>query len=136
VEGRGSLFITVEGVIAAGPKAVRTAVSFFKDGEYQEQMFRKVEAHRSNIYHLGNWHTHHVNGLETLSRGDCQTYRKHVESQNHATDFWYAFLVTTKRLGWYTVKHFILFRGDGAVHELRSLQMSVIDGRNLVECFE
>lgn len=116
------LVITVSGVIDAGPKAQRTSVSFFKDGEYQEKIFRQIERRHPNIEHLGNWHTHHVNGLETLSKGDCETYHKNVNSKNHNTDFWYALLVTRKTVaGMYLVKHYILYRNDPNEYQISSV---------------
>lgn len=129
----GNLSIVVFGVIDAGPKARRTATSFFKDGEYQERVFRQVEALHPDIEHLGNWHTHHVNGLSTLSNGDVATYHKNVNSDKHNTDFWYALLVTNRRsLGRYSMKHFILFRGDPAEYELRQGEVEVLDREALV----
>src|SRR4051812_46658335 len=66
-QDRDAAVLTIQGVIDAGPRAERSAVSFFQDGEYQEKIFRKVESTHPEIEHLGNWHTHHVNGLATLS---------------------------------------------------------------------
>src|ERR1700726_902690 len=77
-EGRGKLTIHVTGIIEAGPQARRSNVSFFQDGDYQEQVFRKIEDHHREIEHLGNWHTHHVNGLQNLSGGDVETYYRNV----------------------------------------------------------
>ena len=129
----GTLSIIVSGVIDAGPKARRTATSFFKDGEYQEKVFRQVERLHPEIEHLGNWHTHHVNGLQTLSVGDVETYHKNVNSENHNTDFWYALLVTKRlRMGRYGVKHFMLFRGDSAEYELLPGEIEVLDKDALV----
>jgi integrative and conjugative element protein (TIGR02256 family) len=123
--------ITVSGIIEAGPKAQRTAVSFFKDGEYQERRFREIERQDPRIEHLGNWHTHHVNGLQTLSNGDVTTYQKHVNSPNHNTDFWYAFLVTEKISGFhsrdYVYKNFMLYRGDPAVYVLPEHRLIIVD---------
>lgn len=107
------LNIDVQALIEAGPNARRTAVSFFQDGEYQERVFRAVERRHPKIEHLGNWHTHHPNGLRTLSDGDCATYRKCVNSPNHNTDFFYALLVTHSNPGGtmrYGVRHFVFVR--------------------------
>jgi hypothetical protein len=113
---RTDLHIDVRAVIGAGPNARRSAVCFFKDGEYQEQVFRAVEKKHPSICHLGNWHTHHCNGLRTLSQGDVHTYVKCVNSPNHATDFWYALLVThgtpNERMR-YAEKHFVFVRFGG-----------------------
>jgi len=105
--------IDVKALIAAGPNAKRTRVSLFQDGEYQESVFRAVERKYPSIEHLGNWHTHHVNGLRTLSQGDCDTYRKCVNSPSHNTDFFYAMLVTHRtptESARYAVRHFVFVR--------------------------
>lgn len=110
------LHIDVKAVIGAGPNAIRTRVSFFQDGEYQERIFRAIEKRHPRIEHLGNWHTHHVNSLRDLSSGDCQTYRKCVNSPSHNTDFFYALLVTHRipvAAGRYGMRHFVFVRhGD------------------------
>jgi hypothetical protein len=123
---RTGLFINCDGVIDAGPYARRTRTSFFKDGEYQERMFREIENERPEIEHLGNWHTHHVNGYPTLSPGDCATYHKNVNSLNHNTDFFYAFLVIEK-LGFkrYKTKHFIVYRGNPSEYEIPATQVVI-----------
>src|SRR5208282_1767976 len=61
--------IQLSGVLGPGPNATRSATSLFQDGDYQEQVFRSIEERHPEIEHLGSWHTHHVNGLATLSQG-------------------------------------------------------------------
>jgi hypothetical protein len=131
-EHRGKLAIQVTGIIEAGPQARRSAVSFFQDGEYQERVFRKIEDHHREIEHLGNWHTHHVNGLQTLSGGDIETYHRTVNHRSHNAPFFYALLVTEKNrssdpLGRYTVKHYIFRPGDERIYELRRDQVEIVD---------
>jgi integrative and conjugative element protein (TIGR02256 family) len=107
------LHIDVKAIIASGPNTRRTSVSLFQDGEYQERVFRAVEKKHPTIEHLGNWHTHHANGLRTLSQGDCETYRKCVNSPNHNTDFFYALLVThgtPNEQARYAIRHFVFVR--------------------------
>lgn len=107
------LHIDVKALIGPGPNARRSQTSFFQDGEYQEKVFRAVEKKYPTIEHLGNWHTHHVNALRTLSNGDVDTYRKCVNSPKHNTDFFYALLVTHKTPGQimrYPVRHFVFIR--------------------------
>src|ERR1700675_3772012 len=79
-----NLYIDVQALIGPGPNARRTSTSLFQDGDYQEKMFRGIEKYYPLIAHLGNWHTHHCNGLQTLSEGDIRTYLKTVNSKNHA----------------------------------------------------
>lgn len=131
-EHRSKLDIQVTGIIEAGPQARRSAVSFFQDGEYQEQVFRKIEDDHREIEHLGNWHTHHVNGLEHLSSGDIETYHRTVNHPNHNTPFFYALLVTAKQrsadpLRRYSVRHYFFRRGDERIYELGRDQIEIVD---------
>jgi hypothetical protein len=122
--------IDVTAVIGPGPRAQRTATSFFQDGEYQEQEFRSIEAEHPEIEHLGNWHTHHVNGYPTLSGGDKTTYFNIVNHKNHNTDFFYALLVVHKNAGGaprYDVNHYLFRRNDSAVYEIPSNHVRVVD---------
>jgi hypothetical protein len=131
-EHKDKLEIRVTGIIEAGPQARRSAVSFFQDGKYQEQVFRKIEDQHREIEHLGNWHTHHVNGLQHLSGGDIETYHRNVNHRNHNTSFFYAMLVTAKHrssdpLRRYTVKHYLFRRGDEQIYELNGRQVEIVD---------
>jgi hypothetical protein len=129
---KGSHFdVKVSGVIGPGPNAQRSNTSFFQDGDYQEKIFREIEAKHPDVEHLGNWHTHHVNGYPTLSGGDISTYRNIVNHRNHNTNFFYALLVVRKNQGGaerFETKHFFLRRGDDTVHEIPSADIHVIDG--------
>ena len=129
--GKGAQYdVRVSGVIGPGPNARRSSTSFFQDGEYQEQVFRAIEARHPDIEHLGNWHTHHVNGYPTLSGGDITTYRNIVNHRNHNTDFFYALLVVQKNEGRgprYDVKHFFFRRGDDVVYEVADRDIEIID---------
>jgi hypothetical protein len=122
--------IEVRGVIGPGPNAKRTATSFFQDGDYQEKVFRSVEQSHPDIEHLGNWHTHHVNGLSTLSSGDKATYQNIVNHDQHNTDFFYAILVVRKTPGRnqrYDVKHYFFRRDDRAVYEIPDYEVQIVD---------
>lgn len=121
--------INVTGVIAPGPNARRSNTSFFQDGEYQEKVFRAIEARHPDVEHLGNWHTHHVNGFPTLSGGDISTYHNIVNHKNHNTDFFYALLVVRKNSGnpRYDVRHFFLRRNDDTVYEIPHTSVQVIE---------
>jgi hypothetical protein len=126
----GEYHLDVLGVIDPGPNARRSPTSFFQDGEYQEKVFREIEKDHPNLEHLGNWHTHHVNGLQTLSPGDRTTYHRTVNHDKHNTDFFYALLVTRKNHNpdcRYDVKHYVLFRGDDDIHEIDESQIRVVD---------
>lgn len=131
-EHAGKLVLHITGVIEAGPQARRSAVSFFQDGAHQERVFRQVESSHPETEHLGNWHTHHVNGLRTLSGGDIETYHRNVNHRSHNTSFFYALLVTTKHrtsdpLRRYSIKHYIFRRGDERVYEIPQRQVEIVD---------
>lgn len=132
-EQRGNaLKIEVNGVIEPGPSAKRTATYFKQDGTYQERVFRQVEDRDSTVEHLGNWHTHHVNGLRHLSDGDIATYRRTVHHDHHNTDFFYALLVIERKprqagLQRYIFKNYLLRRGDSAVYEIPASALSLVD---------
>jgi hypothetical protein len=122
--------IQVSGVIGPGPNARRSTTSFFQDGDYQEMIFRSIEERHPNLEHLGNWHTHHVNGYPTLSAGDKATYFKTVNHDKHNTDFFYALLVVRKNRGHgprYDVKHYLFHRGDDAVYEIPDTAVRIVD---------
>ena len=128
----GTLVVRANGVIEPGPKAKGTRTSFFQDGDYQTDVFRRLEAKDASIEHLGNWHSHHVNGYPTLSAGDVATYRRIVNHDLHNTDFFYALLVTHREEGRsglerYAVRHYVLFRGEDVVHEIRPGDVRVTD---------
>lgn len=105
-------------LIEPGLAAQRTRTSFFQDGDHQERVFREIEKTHPEIEHLGNWHTHHVNGLETLSGGDIDTYTKTVNHRNHNIDYFYALLVTSKNGTRYDIRHFLFRRNDQNVYEI------------------
>jgi proteasome lid subunit RPN8/RPN11 len=122
--------IDVLGVIGPGPNAQRSATTFFQDGEYQERVFRDVEKEYPYVEHLGNWHSHHPNGLQTLSSGDRATYQRVVNHDKHNTDFLYALLVINRtpfESRRYAVKHFIVFRDDDKIHEIPESQILILD---------
>jgi len=132
-ESYGKLTLHIRGIIEPGPAARRSQTSFFQDGEHQERVFRQIEEGHPEIEHLGNWHTHHVNGLQHLSGGDIPTYRRIVNHQMHNVPFFYALLVVGKNdrpvdpLHRYTIKHYLFRRGDDHVYEIASSHVKVTD---------
>jgi hypothetical protein len=131
-EDRGKLTLHIVGIIEPGPKAERSPVKLFQDGEHQEGVFRKIEREHPQIEHLGTWHTHHVNGLQTLSGGDITTYGKTVNHPKQNTPFFYALLVVRKNktkdpLDRYAIKHFIFRRHHDDFYEIPSRQVEIVD---------
>jgi len=131
-EHRGRITLQVAGIIESGPGAQRTRVSFFQDGAHQEGIFRQIEERHPEIEHLGNWHTHHVNGLARLSNGDIETYTRTVNHPNHNLDVFYALLVTGKNRTSdprrrYGVNHYLFRRGADRFHELTPSEVEIVD---------
>ena len=127
-----ALNVEVTGAIEPGPNARRSATSFFQDGDHQTSVFRMLESRYPRIEHLGNWHTHHVNGYPTLSGGDHQTYRRIVNNHQHNTDFFYALLVVERNpkgqdLDRYRVRHYVLYRGRNTVFEIPTELVTLVD---------
>ncbi len=107
--------IVIVDFLPSGPNAVRTAVELMPDGPYQEALFRQIERLDPAIEHVGTWHSHHCNGLETLSGGDIRGYFKTVHKAAYRPDFFVASLVksvppTVESKGW--INHFLFVRGD------------------------
>lgn len=128
--GADGLEIQVTDVLDAGPQAQRSPTFFLQDGDYQEQLFREIESRRPEIEHLGNWHTHHVNGYPTLSGGDLKTYFRTVNHDQHNTDFFYALLVVRRNHQSgprYTVRHFLFRRGDDSIYEVPDGNVRILD---------
>jgi hypothetical protein len=126
----GRCDIEVKGVLEPGPNAQRSPTYFLQDGDHQERLFRAIEADHPDVEHLGNWHTHHVNGYTTLSSGDKTTYFKTVNHDKHNTDFFYALLVVSKNRGSnprYAVKHFLFRRGDDTIYEIPAKDVRLVD---------
>lgn len=106
--------LVITDFLPGGSKAVRTAVEFMPDGEYQEILFRRAEKLDPAIEHLGSWHSHHSNGLQTLSPGDVEGYFRTVNKAHYRPDFFLASLVkhipnNSESLGW--IDHFLFVRG-------------------------
>lgn len=91
--GDGATAVVITDFLPSGPNATRTAVELQPDGEYQEALFRRLEAVDSAIEHLGTWHSHHCNGLQTLSSGDVAGYLRTVNRREYRPDFFVASLV-------------------------------------------
>jgi len=131
-ESDGSLTLKITGIIEPGPGARRSAVEFHQDGDHQERVFREIERAHPEVEHLGNWHTHHMNGLTHLSGGDISTYKRTVEHPRQNTPFFYALLVVAKLgrgnpLRRYSIKHYILRRGDDRVYEIPEDCVEIVD---------
>ncbi len=99
---------------------------------YQEALFRRIEARDPSIEHVGTWHSHHCNGLETLSGGDIDGYFKTVNKPAYNLDFFVASLVkripkTVDDPDW--IDHFLFLRG---AHEYSQItgSVKVIDWRS------
>ena len=122
------LALVVTDFLPSGPNAVRTAVELQPDGEYQESLFRRAEAIDPEIEHLGTWHSHHCNGLQTLSEGDVSGYHRTVNRTAYRPDYFFASLVTRLPTGpgdsdW--VDHFLFVRGHDDYYRITESVVTV-----------
>ncbi len=115
--------------IDPGPKAKRSAVELLPDGEYQERVFRAIEAQHPDVEHLGSWHSHHPNGLRELSAGDIRGYFETVNEPNYNLDLFVATLITSKE-GFASARHFLFIRGESDYYECSPGSVKVVSKKN------
>lgn len=125
----GSSTLVVSDFLPGGPNAKRTRVEFLPDGDFQEQLFRQAELLDSRVEHVGSWHSHHCNGLQSFSEGDIVGYFKTVNKPRYRPDFFLASLVTRipstpDEPDW--LHHFLFARGDDSYYVLGD-QLNYVD---------
>ncbi len=128
-DSRAAEAIVIVDFLPSGPNAVRTAVELMPDGPYQEALFREIEQRDSAIEHLGTWHSHHCNGLRTLSDGDVNGYRRTVNKAAYRPNFFVASLVkdvprAVQDAGW--IDHFLFVRGGAGYYNITD-KVRVVD---------
>lgn len=127
VENNGGLTrIMITDFLPGGPHAKRTPSEFLPDGIFQERLFRQAERLDHRVEHLGSWHSHHCNGLETFSDGDIGGYFKTVNKAAYRPDFFLASLVTRipksiEEQDW--LQHFLFARGDDQFYRVDELRI-------------
>jgi hypothetical protein len=88
------LTLVVTDQIPSGPAAEKTVGSLHSDLDFQESVFREIEKKEKKIHHLGSWHSHHCNTVQSLSSGDIESYKAMVNSPRHAHRYYLAILLT------------------------------------------
>jgi hypothetical protein len=99
------------------------------DGAFQEDLFRRAESRDQDIEHIGTWHSHHCNGLATLSGGDVRGYFATVNKRAYRPNFFVASLVKTiprnsNSVDW--IDHFLFVRGEDKYYDLTN-DVQVLD---------
>jgi hypothetical protein len=108
-----------------GPKAERTPSYHRGDARWQTAEFRKHEARDPDIEQLGSWHSHHPNGLRTLSSGDIRGYQETVDDPGHNHDFFFVSLGVDLD-GFATAKHYVFVRGSWQFFEVPPSSIRVV----------
>lgn len=121
--------IVIVDFLPSGPNAVRTAVELRPDGPHQEAVFRQIEGLDPAIEHVGTWHSHHCNGLQTLSPGDVDGYFRTVNRPAYRPTFFVASLVKNvprrvEAQGW--IDHYLFVRGDTQSYKITD-QIRLVD---------
>ena len=123
----------VESYIDAGPRSDASARHLHPDGPYQESVYRLIEIFAPGLVHVGSWHTHHPNGLATLSQGDIDGYRKTVNDPRYGLPHFLAMLATgivdrTPRL-----RYYLFTRGRAEFVELEPERVRLVPRRHSLE---
>ncbi|MEU4095701.1 hypothetical protein [Streptomyces sp. NPDC026673] len=124
------LRVTVLAYLDAGPGKDRSAVHHHSDTDYQYELFQELLRDRPDLQFLGIWHSHHPNGLRTLSPGDERTGLTAVNG-GHEWDFLLSSLAVDTG-GLAAGRHFVFLRGHPAPREIDTAGIRVVDGPNPV----
>jgi len=90
----------IEGMIPSGPLAQRTPTSLQQDGEWQEEIFRRVEHAFPDLEHIGSFHHHCSFGrMPFLSERDVEGYRHTLSDPRYRHSFYLAVLLHTPVMG-------------------------------------
>ena len=121
--------IVVTDYLPSGPNATRSASQLLPDGDYQEGLFRQIERLDSDIEHVGTWHSHHCNGLKTLSDGDIRGYFRTVNNAAYRPNWLLVSLVTRlpshpNDANW--IDHYLFVRGEEEYNRI-TMTVSVVD---------
>ena len=100
-----------------GPNAERTGGFHRGDADWQTQEFRRLEQQNPDLEQLGSWHSHHPNGMGTLSSGDIHGYMATVNDRGHNHDFFFVSL-GVDRSGFASARHYLFVREDSVFYEL------------------
>jgi len=123
------LILEVTDYLDDGPNAERTGGFHMGDADWQTREFRKLEQQNPNLEQLGSWHSHHPNGMGTLSRGDIDGYMATVNDRGHNHDFFFVSL-GVDRSGFTTARHYLFVRGDKHFYELSAGNVRVTKGKS------
>ncbi len=126
---RAKQAIVIVDFLPSGPNAKRTAVELMPDGPYQDALFQRMVRLDPAIEHVGTWHSHHCNGLRTLSDLDVNGYLRTVNKPAYRPDFLVASLVkdvprSVEDVGW--IDHFLFVRSERGHHKITN-EVRVVD---------
>jgi len=123
----GQLVIRIETYIDSGPRVDHSASHLHPDGEYQEAVFRLAECLDPGIEHLGSWHSHHCNGLNTLSGGDIRGYIQTVSDPDYGPRYFFVVLVTALERGRAAMRYYLFEKGTQEYVELDAGSVRLVD---------
>jgi hypothetical protein len=123
--------VSILGYLDVGPRADRSAVHHLSDTDYQYALFQRLLEEFPDLEFVGIWHSHHPNGLRTLSVGDVATGRRTVNSPGHDLPFLLSSLAvdTSGLLGG---RHYAFVRDHRKHYELHRSAVRVVTGDNAV----
>ena len=125
--------IHVETFLDSGPRVDKSASHILPDGKYQESLFRLIEVWDPDIEHVGTWHSHHCNGLESLSGGDIRGYIESVNDPRYGLQYFFVMLIVGTTRGEITYRCYLFQKGSHNFCELPDKAVMVILGTYRLE---
>lgn len=116
------IHVNVNTFIDSGPGVSKSQTHIVPDGEYQETIYRLVEFLDPSIEHIGTWHSHHCNGLESLSEGDVRGYYESVNHRHYNGDYFLVMLVVSTKGLSLDYRLYLFIRGRQEYMELDPTQ--------------
>lgn len=123
--------VHIEAYIDPGPGSDRSATHHHSDLDYQQAIFERLSRRFTGLQFVGLWHSHHPNGLGTLSGGDVNTGMSIVNSPHHEMDFLISSLATDRR-GLHAASHHAFVRGQEGYRDVEARSVRTVPGRSEV----
>lgn len=132
-QNNNTVLIKVINYIDSGPRVNNSMTHLYPNGDYQEAMFRVIETMDPEIEHLGSWHSHHCNGLDTLSSGDVIGYQKSVNNPQYHLDYFLVLLVTGIVGDQPKIKYHLFYRNQDKYHQINESSIRIIPATSTYE---
>jgi hypothetical protein len=117
--------IIVLDYLDGGPQISSGPTHYLPDGEYQEALFRVVEAADPEVEHIGTWHSHHPNRCKWFSSGDLDGYRETISSPDYRPECFLATLAVDES-GLSGASHIVWFKGASQPERISAEHITIL----------